>query len=493
VLSLDEAMATVVPLCLDLKARHARGEKLYVHPSCVVSGPDGLARLDPRAALVPTNPRDRACLAPELQTTLAPGDSRASVFALGALLYEAVTGQIVGPGMQRPRAVVPSLPEALETLIAKALVADPSHRPDVLGALASALHDLAPLKSMHPPAADVSRLDHTEDFDVDIRLSMLPPSEIEGGAIPQAARVPQNIDRSDPFASVPQSSPSRPGFNNPTAVLAALKERLESDPRPRYVVNKDRMDHGPFAAVELLQQIISNKFVGTDILRDELSGQSHPIKEWDEFAQFADQAALKREIVAEKIAVVAVEKKEKAAGIAKFLIGGAVFAAIAAGAAIWFFTVRGSRNDDVDISDDPNAMDLELSGGVNGQKRAAGGRGGRGGAGGGGGGGGGGMSYESALAANVQEISIGGGKPSGPDLTDSQLAGPMKNAGFISSCGAPDSMKVTVKVAIKNGRAFGVSVYANPPDPKVQSCVAGAVRNISWPSNPKMDSFVTTY
>jgi hypothetical protein len=321
---------------------------------------------------------------------------------------------------------------------------------------------------------------------------MLPPSEIEGGAAIPQNRLPAGVDLSDPFGSIPQSSPSRPGLNDPTARLGALKERLESDPRPRYVVNKDRMDHGPFAAVELLQQIISNKFVGTDILRDELSGQAHPIKDWDEFAQFADQAALKREIVAEKIAVVAVEKKEKAAGIAKFLIGGAVFAAIAAGAAVWFFTVRGSRNDDVDISDDPNAMDLELSGGVTGQMRAGGGRGGRGGAGGGGGGGGGGMTYESALAANVQEINMNG-KAGGPDLTDSQLAGPMKSASFITGCGAPDSMKVTVKVAIKNGRAFGVSVYANPPDPKVQSCVAGAVRNISWPSNPKMDSFITTY
>src|SRR4029079_13483400 len=80
-LSLDEAIATIVPLCLDLKEAHARGESVYVHPSCIGAGPDGLARLLPHLALVPTNPRDRACLAPELQKTLEPGGPKASVFA----------------------------------------------------------------------------------------------------------------------------------------------------------------------------------------------------------------------------------------------------------------------------------------------------------------------------------------------------------------------------------------------------------------------------
>ncbi len=489
-LGLDEAIAMIVPLCLDLKAHHDRGEKLYVHPSCVVSGPDGLARLEPSLAVLPTTARDRTCMAPEQQARLEPGGPRSSVFAIGAMLYEMVTGTIIGPAMQRPRDINPDLPESLETLLGKALVGDPQHRPDDLGALASAMHHLAPMKSVHPPSADESRLDRTDDFEVDVRLSMLPPSEV----VPSLSRhpaAPTNVERPDPFGHVSVApKPMAARANDPTSTLAALKERLESDPRPRYVVNKERMDHGPFAAVELLQQIISNQFVGTDILRDELSGQSRPIKEWEEFAAFSDQAQLKREIVAEKIAVVAVEKKEKAAGIAKFLVGGGVILAIAAGAAVWFFTVRGSRKDDVSVSDDPNAMDLELSGGVNGQKRGGGGRGGRGG--GGGGGFPSGLSYEQALASNVQEVNIGGGA-GGPDLTDSQLAAPMRNAGFISACGAPDSMKVTVKVAIKNGHAVGVSVYCNPPDAKVASCVDHAVRGIGWPSNPKMDSFTTTY
>src|SRR5580693_1237453 len=64
-LSLDEAIATVVPLCTDLQERHARGERLYVHPSCVSPGPDGFARLEKERAVVPTEAHDRVCIAPE--------------------------------------------------------------------------------------------------------------------------------------------------------------------------------------------------------------------------------------------------------------------------------------------------------------------------------------------------------------------------------------------------------------------------------------------
>jgi hypothetical protein len=490
--TLDEAVATIVPLCLDLKERHDRRERLYVHPSGVAPGPDGLAKLAPKLAIVPTNTRDRACLAPELQRTLEPGDAKASVFAVGAILYEMLTGAHVGPGMPRPKEIDPTLPTALEVLLEKALVADPHHRPDDIGALASALYHVAPAKSIHPPETDQGTLDHTGEFEVDVKLSLLPPEDL--------APIPQQIPRApatprmplDPFAPpISQQSVSQPRPSGPTVneALTALKAHLESDPRPRYVVNKDRMDHGPFTAVELLQQIASHAFVGDDGLRDELSGQSHPIKEWEEFAPFAQHSALKREIVAEKKEVQRLEKAEKKGALAKSTIAIAIIGALAAIAVIWIIQVRGSRKDDVAIGDDPNALDLGGAGGIKGARRSTGGAGGGGRA---GGGFVGGMSYEAALASNNQEIAIGGPK-AGPDLSDAQLAGPMKNATFLGGCGAPDSMKVTVKVAIKMGRAVGVSVYTSPPNQGVASCVDRAVRGLAWPANPKMDSFVTTY
>jgi hypothetical protein len=103
-----------------------------------------------------------------------------------------------------------------------------------------------------------------------------------------------------------------------------------------------------------------------------------------------------------------------------------------------------------------------------------------------------GRSYESAISGNREQISIGGGADA-PDLSDAQLAGPLRNATFVGGCGAPDSMHVTVKVAIRTGRAVGVSVYTSPPSAQIAACIDHSVREIAWPVNAKLDSFVTTY
>ena len=102
-----------------------------------------------------------------------------------------------------------------------------------------------------------------------------------------------------------------------------------------------------------------------------------------------------------------------------------------------------------------------------------------------------GPTYEAAMASNKQEITIGGRAE--PDLTDAQLASPMRNGGFVGECGAPQNMKVTVKVAIKTGHPAGVSVATSPADPDVAGCIDRYVRTFAWPSSAKMDSFTTTY
>src|SRR5580693_9120686 len=169
--SVRESIGIVVPLASRLAELHAQGKRLFVHPSTVAFPVDGTVVLEDRAHAPPSMPRDRACLAPE-ERKGAEGDARASVFAVGAILYELITDGSVGPGMRRPTDVVPDLPSSLEVILGKALVGDPKHRPADLAALASALHHVVPSASMAPPAADESHLDADADFEVDIRLSM---------------------------------------------------------------------------------------------------------------------------------------------------------------------------------------------------------------------------------------------------------------------------------------------------------------------------------
>jgi eukaryotic-like serine/threonine-protein kinase len=481
-MSLEEAIAIVVPVCLDLRDRHARGERLYVHPSAIAASADGLARVQPKLAIVPTQHHDKHCLAPELQRLLEPGDACASVFSLGAILYEMVTGHHVGPAMRRPRDFDSALPEAFEVLIGKAIVGDRAHRPADLAALASAMYHLAPQKSIHPPEVSEARLDQSAELELDIRFSMMPPAP--GGAT--GPRV--GPDGSGANAAVIRT------VDDPTARLAALKARLESDPRPRYVVSKDRMDHGPFTAVELLQQIASHAFTADDGLRDEISGQHMPIAEWEEFSPFAEQAHLLREKRAEQKAVVRAASADKKRGIAVTVVAAAVVFALGAALAVWFFTRRGTRDDAVVVARD-RAGTVEVHGDIRGKKRAAAAGGAVGGGGGGGGGGGysgGGLSYEAVLNSNNQEITMGQAAGA-PDLTDAQLSAPLRHASFVVSCGAPDDMKVTVRVAVRMGRAVGVSVSTNPPSGGIAGCIDRAVRGLRWAESAKTDFVTTNY
>jgi hypothetical protein len=495
-MSLDEAVAVLVPVLMDLNERHARGERLYVHPSAIAPGADGLARLDPRLAILPTKAFDKHCLPPELQRTLEPGDACASVFSVGAMLYEMVTGLHVGAGMTRPRDVDPSLPESLEVLIGKSIIGDRTHRPADLGALASALYHVAPKKSIHPPDVSEARLDASAQLEVDVRFSMLPPPVAAAPAAmhPDASHVSrlnaQARDMGDPFAPpvidrTNQGRAPRKKADDPTAKLGVLKERLESDPRPRYVVNKDKMDHGPFTAVELLQQIASHAFDGDDGLRDEISGQQMPISEWEEFAPFATQAGLLREKRAEEKAVVRAADADKKRGIAKTILAVSLVVALTGVGTVWFLTRRGTRNEDVVVSNDRGGT-VVVNGDIKGKKRPGGGAGGHAG-----GGFSGGMSYEAVLNSNNESITMG--ESTGPDLTNAQLAGPLRHAAFVTSCGAPDDMKVQVRVAVRMGAPVGVTVQTTPPNAGIAGCIDRAVRGLRWPANGKTDFVTTNY
>jgi eukaryotic-like serine/threonine-protein kinase len=475
-LNLKQAVGIVVPLCVQLAELHRAGHKLFLHPSMLVEDQYGFYQVSPQhAQQPPLLPRDKACLPPEAKAG-TPGGARTSVFGIGALMYELVTGAAVGPGMRRPSEVVSGLPPDFEAVLAKALVSDPAHRPDDLNALAQALHQFAPAGSVAPPPpADTSHLDHDTGFEVDVSMSMLPPA-------PRQAGFNIGVTEARPAA--------RPA--DATSELASLKARLESDPRPRYVVVKDGMDHGPFSAVELLQQIASHTFVENDFIRDALSKEERAVKDWDEFAPFAEHAKLHREVKAEKAAIERVVVQESRSTRGKAFVGIAVVGALLIAAGIWFLTARGRHSDEVAVQSD-TLSNVEVEGDLKSSKK------------GGSGGGarvvgksggfpilGGGQSCESAQAAYVEEMSMGGPKGQA-DLTAGQYGSVLNRGSYFGHCGVPESTNLSICAAVQNGRAVGVTVVAKPRDRRIEACVAAGVRGLSFPSHPKLDVSRTNF
>jgi hypothetical protein len=499
--SIRETLGVLVPLCTRLAELHAAGKTLHVSPSSLRRTETGLEIVESLAAAMPSLPRDRACLAPETRRG-EPGDARASVFTVGAMLYELLTSASVGPGMQRPTELVANLPPALETLLGKSLVADPKHRPGDLGALAQALHTVAPMASIAPPSADVSLLDHDDTFDVDVSLSMIPPPPPPNGAgqIPRAPALPRGIaaiQGDGPFGvAVRQDDPAASRRADPTQALAELKARLEADPRPRYVVVKSGMDHGPFSAVELLQQLASGSFTGDHALRDTYSSEERFIKEWDEFAPFATHAKLNQEIVQERRDLEAVVSKEKQGSQTKALVGVALVGVLLAGFLGLWLRQRASREKDLVVHGE-TAIAVDVDAGLSAGAKASSPGGGRAAGGPSPGGGSypilsGGSSCEAAQARYVEEYKLGGGNGA-PDLTAGAYGAVLNKGSYLNACGVPSTMSVNVCAAVQNGRAVGVTVTTNPASPGIASCVAGQVRALPFPSHPRLDVARTTF
>jgi hypothetical protein len=95
-------------------------------------------------------------------------------------------------------------------------------------------------------------------------------------------------------------------------------------------------------------------------------------------------------------------------------------------------------------------------------------------------------------------------------LTDAQLTGPMR--GVLTGCRVSSNARVTIKTAVQNGRAIGVTIHvrferpksAKPPrraaakaeakmTAKIIACVDHAVRAVTWPPSRRRDSFTTEF
>lgn len=417
--------------------------------------------------------------APEVIRGDKAADLRADIYSLGALFYELITG--VTP--QRPLRAPSKLGfrKEVDVFLGRCMAADPAQRFSDTGAVKEALLELVAAHAEE----DAKSKKEDDDIGIDVEIVVsesLPPPPMKREAAPRPP-MPK------PPVPPPPQGPGPMADNRISTIdMGALLGELGKSEEARWMVQKDKFDHGPFTNRELLEMILIGQVVGKHTLNDMKTGVRKKVRQWGHFDAYLEEYRVKKKHQEEAVALERTQKAENRGTAFKVVLALGIVGVLAAGGSL-FWLSRQWRKESVNAPDDVLAAldggEIKLrTGGGEGtavKKRRGGGK--RGGGSGGGGEFLPGMSYDEAMNMGVD---LGNLKNSGgqQQLTANDIAGIMnRNVRKFLPCVAGQSVKrVDMDIAIGgDGRVIGVSVKQGGGS--MQSCVSSKIRSIKFPAS----------
>lgn len=474
-ISLRGVYNVIAHLCSALSYAHERGPHGTLRPSVVWVTRGGRVKvrdfgvgqvLLDSAGPTAFKDADHACLAPEVKRGDPPTE-RSDVFGIGAILYELLTTRSPGSDFVAPSKVRDDIPAEVDRILLHCLAPDPADRFESPEAVRNALIPFVTQANSLPPPPD-------NGVGIDIAInSVAPPTDID---IPMISLLPQ--------ASFSPPPPPRRG-------LMSLINQLSADSKQRWMVARDKMDHGPFSARELIERLNIGGFDGDDSTFNVETGERRPLREWPQFREFILQREHQDTAAAEQAARVHAQKSEKRSAAMKWLIAVSVVGLVAISVG-GFLLSRSSDAREVASTELDDLFKLgKITTGeagllpdrpVQARKRGSSAapttskrRSGFG-------------SYEEAMSRAVEmgDASQAGGEGR---LTGNQVAGVMnRNLNrFYNNCvlpevksgGKPGNVKVDLAIA-GNGSVLGATVRSGSAS--FQSCMGGQIKSVRFPS-----------
>jgi len=228
----------------------------------------GLGRTVPALARrgAPNGTPDTVYVAPEVLAGAAPS-SASDVYSLGVLLYEVVTGQPPSSPFKPMTQAAAGVPAVADVILAKTFARDPAARfaspMELREALAAALAGGTPNLG---PAAEAG----------------------PAAAAPRQASV-REAQAEPPSAPPPRSSLGR-SFNVAEAAGGAIDEAQE-----RWLIQKDRLDFGPFSLAQVRAQIQRGEIIGEHMIVDSDTGARKKVKDFPALREFTKTSERHRE------------------------------------------------------------------------------------------------------------------------------------------------------------------------------------------------------
>ncbi len=302
----------------------------------------GLARTVPALARrgAPEGAPDHLYVAPEVLAG-APPTPASDVYSMAMLLYEVLTGHLPTNPFVPASQAVPEVPPVVDAILGKAFAGAPEHRfatpMELRDALAAALAGGTPSLDAAPT-----------------------PAPRAAAPAPRAAAPVQPVAAAPPEAPPARNTLGR-SFNVAEAAGAAIDESQE-----RWLIQKDRLDFGPFSLAQIRAQIARGEILGEHLIVDSDTGERQKVKDFPPLREFTRTSERHREQNRRAQADQKQEKADKRKSLFTF-----VFALIALGVAVggvvlYVWTRKdgddskiASRTDDADV--DAFLKDVKLS------------------------------------------------------------------------------------------------------------------------------------
>jgi hypothetical protein len=255
---------------------------------------------------IPAGGPEHAYLAPELlaggQPTLA-----SDAYALGVILFEVLTGRLPAPPL-RISGAGSDAPSGIDGLIAKALARDPGarfHSPMELrqalaslqsgassgvsaGPMPGAAPAPAPRAAEHRPAATFAAQPQRES-PPQAQQTQAPAqasSRFQPAQLVAPAPAPAQAQQEDPGAASPAPDGRRSTFGR-AFNLAEVAGGAIDDAQERWLIQKDRLDFGPFSLAQIRAQIQRGEIVGEHMIVDSDTGARKKVKDFAPLRDFA--------------------------------------------------------------------------------------------------------------------------------------------------------------------------------------------------------------
>ncbi len=300
----------------------------------------GLARTVPALARrgAPAGAPDHLYVAPEVLAG-APPTSASDVYSMAMLLYEVLTGHLPTNPFLPASQAVPEVPPVVDAILAKAFAAAPEHRfatpMELRDALAAALAGGTPGTATNLGAA--------------------------AAAQPAAPVQPVQVASAKETASASPRSTLGRTFNVAQAAGAAIDESQE-----RWLVQKDRLDFGPFSLAQIRAQIARGEILGEHLLVDSDTGERQKVKDFPLLREFTKTSERHREQNRRAVAEQNAEKSDKRKSIFTFFFALVALVVAVGGVVLYVWTRKAgddtkiaSRTDEADI--DAFLKDVKLS------------------------------------------------------------------------------------------------------------------------------------